>query len=159
MSMLSKIKPTVFEQCHVVFTLQSHGKEEEATASSEVELVLNAADLQPIISLTASGRRLLVIAEASSKSQPLPKVNDLYLLENSSSSAVVSKFEENLSTLLSTHGIRVQAISLSSVEHLRGQYVISLLEVDKPFVKDWYPVRAIHAPGILRRADFEAPGR
>lgn len=135
--MLSKIKSILSKQGHVIFAFQSHGKEEEATLQSEVDLALNAADLQPIVSLMSNGGSRLIIAEASSRSQPLANVKDLYLLDNPSSCAVVSTFKENLSALLSAHGIRVHAVSLSSVEHLRGQHVISLLEVDKPFVKDW----------------------
>lgn len=139
--MLSKIRPAVSELGHVVFAFQSHGNQEEADLPSKIEIALSAADLQPIITLTGNGGSHLVIAEASSQSQPLPKVNDVYLLDKSSSSAAVSKFKGNLSALLSAQGIRVHATSLFSVEHLRGQHVISLLEVEKPFVKDWNSIQ------------------
>lgn len=135
---IPRIKPATSKNAFFVLSFQSEGKEEEATTSSEIESSLNAANIQVIISLKGSGNRChLTIAEALTRPQSLLKVTDLYLLDDPSSSAVVLKLKEVLSIMLRTHGIRIHTTSLCKAAQLKGQNVVSLLEIEKPFVKDW----------------------
>lgn len=133
---ISRSQQATKEGAHTVFSFHTGGRG-TVKNTSDHELTLSSAGLQVLISLESITRQRLIISRASTNSNQITRTDDVYLLDDPNSSANVAKFKQGLSTILSENGIRVHTVSLADIERLRGQHVISLLELEKPFVKGW----------------------
>ncbi|KAL2802342.1 hypothetical protein BJX63DRAFT_437959 [Aspergillus granulosus] len=64
-------------------------------------------------------------------------LDEVALLQHADASPAAKGFEEQLTTQLTSLGARVRSITLADVRNLSGEIVISLLEIDRPFVISW----------------------
>ncbi|KZL88045.1 pksn polyketide synthase for alternapyrone biosynthesis protein [Colletotrichum incanum] len=79
----------------------------------------------------------LIISSVPAKLDPEEPVSDIVLLERSSPSEPAKLLANQLSKQLTALGIRVSFASILIIGDLRRKAVISLLEVDEPFVISW----------------------
>ncbi|EKG10393.1 Beta-ketoacyl synthase [Macrophomina phaseolina MS6] len=104
---------------------------------STLDKEISDAGLRELISIDDHDGTTLVIVETDAVMEPDVETTEVTLLHRESRSPTATAFEDHLSKELSALGIRVTAADLSRVEELTGKAVISLLEIEEPFVIGW----------------------
>lgn len=106
------------------------------TGGADTKAVTDAG-IKNIIAVVADVESTFVLAGADSDTEQDVETSDVVLLHRSDRSAAASAFEERLSRALATLGVRVSSAELSEIDELAGKAVVSLLEVEEPFVMGW----------------------
>ncbi|GKT67046.1 PKSN polyketide synthase for alternapyrone biosynthesis [Colletotrichum tofieldiae] len=79
----------------------------------------------------------LIISSVPSEPDAEKQVSDIVLLERSSPSEPAKLLANQISKQFAALGIRVSFASILEIGNLHGKAVVSLLEVDEPFVISW----------------------
>ncbi|EXJ91415.1 hypothetical protein A1O1_04527 [Capronia coronata CBS 617.96] len=90
---------------------------------------------ETLLKLSDSSGCVLVVG--ASPNTPPRETEVVYMLAPMARSEKLTHFIQHLSATFASEGITLLSKSLNDIEHLTGQKVISLLEVEDPFVINW----------------------
>ncbi|KAL2845869.1 hypothetical protein BJY01DRAFT_263448 [Aspergillus pseudoustus] len=95
--------------------------------------------LKEISVASQDGSRLQIAGLGLEIEPVIRSIDEIVLLQLADASPAAKGFEEQLTTQLTRLGARVWSVTLADVSNLSGEIVISLLEIDRPFVISWTP--------------------
>ncbi|GME50746.1 hypothetical protein HK57_00312 [Neofusicoccum parvum] len=106
-------------------------------ANTSWDKIIVDAGLRKPSTIVEDAESTLVIAEVDGDMESDIETKEVILLHGSNRSPAASAFEERLSGNLADMGVYVSLADLSQVDELAGKAVISLLEIEEPFVITW----------------------
>ncbi len=130
---LAKLQKVLSPEGHLV-VLQSEGSQ------NNVQTTLETLGLTQKLTITGNGASGMFVAAASNSSPAAPETpSEVYLLLPTAASPKVLALSSSITTLLSSDSVNVHTASLSdtNTSQLVGKHVISLLEVESPFIYAW----------------------